>query len=70
MILQWEAQQELLKLRKASPGEREKYFEKVEERRVKATQEQVDKWAWQKKQYGKIQWKVICILDLIMACLH
>jgi hypothetical protein len=50
---EWEAQQELLKLRKASPEDREKYFNSVEERRVKATKEQVDKWAWQKKQYGK-----------------
>ncbi|KAL7514318.1 hypothetical protein ACHAXN_011488, partial [Cyclotella atomus] len=50
---EWEAQQELLKLRNAPASEREKYFEKVEERRVKATKDQVDKWAWQKKQYGK-----------------
>eukprot|EP00804_Cyclotella_cryptica_P020684 CCRYP_003488-RB/>CCRYP_003488-RB protein AED:0.19 eAED:0.19 QI:115/1/1/1/1/1/4/2226/180 len=48
---EWRAQQELLKLRKASPEEREKYFQKVEERRAKATQEQFDKWAWQRKQY-------------------
>lgn len=52
IFLQWEAQQELLKLRKASPEERERYFDSVEERRVKATREQVDKWGWQKKQYG------------------
>jgi|EP00970_Alexandrium_tamarense_P004307 hypothetical protein len=25
----------------------------VEDRRIKATEEQVDKWAWQKKQYAK-----------------
>lgn len=29
-----------------------KYLQ-VEERRVKATRDQVDKWAWQKKQYNK-----------------
>ena len=50
---EWERQQELLKLRQASPEEREKYFKAVEDRRVKATEEQIDKWAWQKKQYGK-----------------
>ncbi|KAL7476195.1 hypothetical protein ACHAW6_002073 [Cyclotella cf. meneghiniana] len=49
---EWKAQQELLKLRKASPEEREKYFKKVEERRANATREQFDKWAWQRKQYG------------------
>ena len=70
----------MLKLRNASPEEREKYFDsvsapsistdtyivctilnlphytssfQVEERRVKATKDQVDKWAWQKKQYAK-----------------
>jgi hypothetical protein len=25
----------------------------VEDRRIKATEDQIDKWAWQKKQYGK-----------------
>lgn len=50
---EWERQQELLKLRQASPEDREKYFKSVEERRIKATEEQIDKWAWQKKQYGK-----------------
>lgn len=50
---EWERQQELLKLRQAPAEEREKYFEGVEARRMKATQEQTDKWAWQKKQYGK-----------------
>jgi len=50
---EWERQQELLKLRQASPEDREKYFKAVDDRRIKATQEQVDKWAWQKKQYAK-----------------
>ena len=51
---EWERQQELLKLRQASPEDREKYFKAVDDRRIKATQEQVDKWAWQKKQYAKV----------------
>lgn len=50
---EWERQQELLKFRQASSEEREKYFEAVDERRAKATEEQTEKWAWQKKQYGK-----------------
>lgn len=50
---EWERQQELLRLRQASPEEREKYFKSVEERRIKATEDQIDKWAWQKKQYAK-----------------
>jgi hypothetical protein len=50
---EWDRQQELLKLRQASPSERDKYFKSVEERRIAATTEQIDKWAWQTKQYGK-----------------
>ncbi|KAL7440580.1 hypothetical protein ACHAXM_008010 [Skeletonema potamos] len=50
---EWERQQELLKLRRASPEDREKYFKSVDDRRIKATEEQIDKWAWQKKQYAK-----------------
>lgn len=50
---QWEAQQELLKLRRAPEEDRDKYFQKVDERRADATQEQIDKWAWQRKQYKK-----------------
>lgn len=50
---EWERQQELLKLRRASPEEREKCFKSVDDRRIKATEEQIDKWAWQKKQYAK-----------------
>jgi hypothetical protein len=50
---EWERQQELLRLRQASPAEREKYFKEVDQRRIKATEEQIDKWAWQKKQYAK-----------------
>ncbi len=50
---QWERQQELQRLRRASPEERAKYFQSVEDRRIKATEEQIDKWAWQTKQYKK-----------------
>merc|ERR1719310_1883646 len=50
---EWERQQELLKLRQASPEEREKYFKSVEDRRAQATKQQVDDWAWQRKQYKK-----------------
>ena len=50
---EWERQQELLKLRQASPAERERYFKSVEDRRIAATSDQIDKWAWQKKDYGK-----------------
>ena len=42
-----------MRLRQASPEERAKYFQSVEDRRIKATEEQIEKWAWQKKQYGK-----------------
>ena len=48
---QWEAQQELLRLRQASPVEREKYFKSVEDRRI--TEEQIDKWAWQRKECAR-----------------
>ena len=50
---QWEAQQELLRLRQASPAERERYFKSVEDRRIAATEEQIDKWAWQRREYAR-----------------
>jgi len=50
---EWERQQELLKLRRASPAERERYFKSVEDRRIAATSDQIDKWAWQKRDYGR-----------------
>eukprot|EP00591_Stephanopyxis_turris_P017731 CAMPEP_0195538722 /NCGR_PEP_ID=MMETSP0794_2-20130614/49684_1 /TAXON_ID=515487 /ORGANISM="Stephanopyxis turris, Strain CCMP 815" /LENGTH=229 /DNA_ID=CAMNT_0040672729 /DNA_START=42 /DNA_END=731 /DNA_ORIENTATION=- len=50
---EWEKQQEILKMRRAPQAEREKYFSSVEERRVKASKEQKDKWAWQTKKYRK-----------------
>eukprot|EP00571_Detonula_confervacea_P006585 CAMPEP_0172330618 /NCGR_PEP_ID=MMETSP1058-20130122/61493_1 /TAXON_ID=83371 /ORGANISM="Detonula confervacea, Strain CCMP 353" /LENGTH=304 /DNA_ID=CAMNT_0013047839 /DNA_START=57 /DNA_END=974 /DNA_ORIENTATION=- len=50
---EWERQQEVLKFRNASPEAREKYFKSVEDRRIEATEEQIDKWAWQTKKYAK-----------------
>merc|ERR1719401_949983 len=50
---EWERQQELLRLRQAPAEEREKYFKKVDDRRAAATKQQVDDWAWQRKQYKK-----------------
>ena len=50
---QWEQQQAILKARRAPASEREKYFQKVEERRAEATRKQKDMWAWQSKKYGK-----------------
>ena len=50
---QWEAQQEILRNRRAPQAERDAYFQKVEERRSKASKDQVEKWAWQTKTYGK-----------------
>eukprot|EP00978_Attheya_sp_CCMP212_P017884 scaffold48195_cov24-Attheya_sp.AAC.1 len=49
----WEKQQEILKLRRASSSDREKYFTNIEERRSQATKEQNDNWAWQTKTYKK-----------------
>mmetsp|Transcript_18814 Transcript_18814/g.39395 ORF Transcript_18814/g.39395 Transcript_18814/m.39395 type:complete len:219 (-) Transcript_18814:2823-3479(-) len=49
---EWERQQEILRLRK-DPEARQKYFDEVEERRAQANKEQTEKWAWQKKEYGK-----------------
>jgi len=43
----------MLKFRNSGADERDKYFQSVEDRRAKATKDQVDKWAWQKKQYKK-----------------
>ncbi|KAI2512144.1 hypothetical protein MHU86_2231 [Fragilaria crotonensis] len=50
---QWEQQQEILKARRLPKAEREKYFQKIEESRQKASEEYKDKWAWQTKNYGK-----------------
>lgn len=50
---EWEKQQELLKLRRASKGERDAYFRQIEERRQRATDDYKDKWGWQTKSYKK-----------------
>lgn len=50
---QWEQQQEILKARRLPKAEREKYFQKIEERRQKASKDYKDKWSWQTKNYGK-----------------
>ena len=50
---QWEAQQRILKLRKSSSNDRQKYFSEIEERRADASKKQSDKWSWQSKQYKK-----------------
>lgn len=50
---QWEAQQEILRNRRKPQEERNKYFAKVEERRVEASKKQNDMWAWQTKTYAK-----------------
>ena len=44
---------QLLKLRRASGSERKKYFDGIEKRREAASEEQEQKWGWQKKQYKK-----------------
>merc|ERR1719416_123550 len=50
---EWENQQELLKLRRASKGDRDSYFRQIEERRRKATDDYKEKWGWQTKSYKK-----------------
>lgn len=50
---EWEKQQEILKFRRSSQGDRNKYFESIEERRVKASDKQKEMWAWQTKKYKK-----------------
>ena len=50
---QWEAQQRILKLRKGSTKERQKYFGDIEDRREKASKKQNDMWSWQTKKYKK-----------------
>jgi len=50
---QWEAQQRILKLRKSSTNERQKYFEEIEDRRADASKKQSDMWSWQTKKYKK-----------------
>ena len=50
---QWEAQQEILRNRRAPQAERDQYFKKVEERRAAASEKQQNMWAWQTKTYKK-----------------
>ena len=50
---QWEAQQEILRKRRAPESERKEYFDKVAERRKNASKKQKDMWAWQTKSYKK-----------------
>lgn len=46
-------QQAILAQRRAPKSERDKYFQKVEERRKKADDERNSNWGWQTKQYKK-----------------
>jgi hypothetical protein len=50
---QWEAQQEILRRRRAPKQERDNYFKKIEDRRERASIEREEKWGWQTKIYGK-----------------
>jgi hypothetical protein len=46
-------QQAILAQRQAPKSERDKYFQKVEERRKRADDERQQNWGWQTKQYKK-----------------
>mmetsp|Transcript_8170 Transcript_8170/g.10669 ORF Transcript_8170/g.10669 Transcript_8170/m.10669 type:complete len:210 (-) Transcript_8170:188-817(-) len=50
---EWEKQQEILANRRKPQGERDEYFKKVDERRIAASKDQDDRWAWQTKKYEK-----------------
>jgi hypothetical protein len=50
---EWEKQQEILRRRRGSQQDRDKYFEDVEKRRVEASVKQKEMWAWQTKSYKK-----------------
>lgn len=50
---EWEKQQAILKQRRAPKAERDKYFERIEERRRDATKKQDEMWGWQTKTYKK-----------------
>ncbi len=50
---EWEKQQKILKFRKGSTEEKNKYFQGIEERRMEASKKQSDMWAWQTKTYKK-----------------
>ena len=50
---QWEAQQEILRNRRKPQADRDAYFEKVAEKRAKASKKQNEMWGWQTKNYAK-----------------
>lgn len=50
---EWEKQQAILQQRRKPKSERDAYFERIEERRRKASQKQDEMWAWQSKKYAK-----------------
>ena len=50
---EFEKQQAILAERRAPKAERDKYFRKVENRRIKADAELQKNWGWQTKQYKK-----------------
>ena len=50
---EWEKQQQILADRRKPKSERDKYFQKVEERRMEASRKQNEMWSWQTKTYGK-----------------
>jgi len=50
---EWEKQQEILKFRNSSQGNREKYFEDLDQRRQETSKKQDEMWAWQRKKYKK-----------------
>lgn len=50
---QWKKQQEILKFRRSSTGNKQQYFASIEKRRAKASKTQNDNWGWQTKNYKK-----------------
>eukprot|EP00551_Chaetoceros_affinis_P016814 CAMPEP_0203702380 /NCGR_PEP_ID=MMETSP0091-20130426/39163_1 /ASSEMBLY_ACC=CAM_ASM_001089 /TAXON_ID=426623 /ORGANISM="Chaetoceros affinis, Strain CCMP159" /LENGTH=228 /DNA_ID=CAMNT_0050576503 /DNA_START=6 /DNA_END=693 /DNA_ORIENTATION=+ len=50
---EWEKQQEILKFRKSSTENKQKYFEDIERKRIEASKKQTDNWGWQTKTYKK-----------------
>lgn len=50
---EWEKQQEILKFRNSDSKTKKAYFDKIEKRRVDASNKQEQKWGWQTKNYKK-----------------
>ena len=50
---EWQKQQEILKFRRSDSTTKKAYFDKIEKRRVDASNEQEQKWGWQTKNYKK-----------------